>query len=145
MADTARVLYVEDEEWSNAELIRFLRAHGLELQRVGTLQDAITAASAGTYDCVLLDVMLPPGMADADSSLAFSAGIEFLRRLRGGEIPGANPNIPVVVLTARADAAVAEEMAPYGIHRFFNKPESNKTVISAIGQALAEAKAGAKT
>ena len=136
MARPPHVLFVEDEEYRNEKLIRYLSANGLKVTLADTLGQAVTAAQAGEYGCVLLDVMLPPGEGENDETEALTAGVEFLRRLRGGTIPNIDPQIPVVVLTGRPEAAVEEEMRALGLHAFLNKPESMKVVLSTILSAV---------
>jgi CheY-like chemotaxis protein len=136
MARPPHVLFVEDEEYRNEKLIRYLSANGLEVTLAGTLGEAVVAAQGGQYGCVLLDVMLPPGDGENDETEALTAGVEFLRRLRRGAIPDIDPQMPVVVLTGRPEAAVEEEMRALGLHAFLNKPESMKVVLSTILSAV---------
>lgn len=136
MSRPAHVLFVEDEEYRNDKLIRYLRANGLEVTIVGTLTDALEAAGQGAYGCVLLDVMLPPGDDDNDETKALTAGVEFLRQLRAGRVPNADPQLPVVVLTARAAREVEDEMRTLGVSAFLIKPESMKVLLDSILRAL---------
>ena len=136
MARPARVLFAEDEEYRNEKLIRFLRANGIEVVVAGTLSDALTAVAQGGYGCALLDVMLPPGDDTNDPTEALTAGVQFLKRLRSGSLPGADVDLPVVVLTGRVEAEVEDEMRALGLHAFLNKPESMKAILAAINSAL---------
>jgi DNA-binding response OmpR family regulator len=138
MARPNHVLFIEDEQYRNEKLIRFLSAQGLEVTVAGTLCDASAAASAdaAAFGCVLLDVMLPPGDDANDEFEALTAGVDFLRHLRGGEVPGLDPALPVVVLTGRPESSVEQEMWSLGIHAFLNKPESMKTILTTIRAAL---------
>jgi DNA-binding response OmpR family regulator len=137
MGRPAHVLFIEDEEYRNDKMIRFLKANGLEVTLAGTLSEALAAAQSGTYGCILLDVMIPPGEGQNSETEALTAGVEFLRRLRGGDLPGADAQTPVIVLTGRPEAAVEEEMRALGLDAFLNKPESMKVVLSTIRKALA--------
>ncbi len=136
MTPPAHVLFVEDEEYRNEKLIRYLRANGLEVTTAGSLADALHAVGSGSYGCILLDVMLPPGDAANDETEALTAGLEFLRQLRGGAIPDADPELPVVVLTARAAREVEDEMRALGIRAFLTKPESMKVLLHTIRSAM---------
>lgn len=137
MPRPSHVLFVEDEDYRNDKMIRFLKAQGLEVTLAGSLAEAIEAAGQRQYGCILLDVMLPPGDGSQDEAEALTAGAEFLRRLRGGAIPGADPSTPVIVLTGRPEASVEEEMRALGLHAFLNKPESMRIVLDHIRQAIA--------
>ena len=139
MSRPAHILFVEDEEYRNEKLIRYLRAQGVEVTVASTLADAATAAGQGAYGCVLLDIMLPLGEGENNVIEALTAGVEFLRRLRGGIIPKAEADLPVIVLTGRPEAAVEEEVQALGVHAFLNKPESMKVVLRTIRSALGTA------
>jgi DNA-binding response OmpR family regulator len=136
MAGPARVLFVEDEEYRNEKLIRFLKANGLEVTVAGTLAIAVGEAAKDGYGAVLLDIMLPLGEGENNVHDALTAGVEFLRRLRGSAIPGADPALPVVVLTGRPEAAVEEEVRGLGVDAFLNKPESMKVVLRTLLGAI---------
>ncbi len=136
MASPAYVLFVEDEEYRNEKLIRYMRANGLEVRVAGTLAEAVAAVAQGGFGCALLDVMLPLGEGEDSMADALTAGVEFLRRLRGGQIAGADPQLPVIVLTGRPEAAVEEEIQLLGVAAFLNKPESMKVLLREINLAL---------
>ena len=78
-----RVLLVEDDDTVAAPLVRGLEREGYEVHRVASGAEALDVE---TTDVVLLDIGLP----DMD-------GFEVLRRLR------ARSDVPIIVLTARAD------------------------------------------
>jgi DNA-binding response OmpR family regulator len=137
MPRPSHVLFIEDEDYRNDKMIRFLQAQGLEVTPAGSLTEAVEAAGQRQYGCILLDVMLPPGDGSQDETEALTAGVEFLRRLRGGTIPGADASTPVIVLTGRPEASVEEEMRALGLHAFLNKPESMRVVLDNIRQAIA--------
>ena len=137
MPRPSHVLFVEDEDYRNEKMVRFLQSQGLDVTVAGSLSEAIEAAGQRPYGCILLDVMLPPGDGSHDETEALTAGVEFLRRLRGGAIPGADPSTPVIVLTGRPEASVEEQMRALGLHAFLNKPESMKVVLQHIRQAIA--------
>ncbi|MGZ4636795.1 MAG: response regulator transcription factor [Nocardioidaceae bacterium] len=80
-----RVLVVEDEPKMAALLRRGLREEGLHTDVVTTGQEALWQAGEGSYELIVLDVMLP----DAD-------GFEICRGLRERGIWS-----PVLMLTAR--------------------------------------------
>ena len=84
----ARVLVVEDEPKLSALLADYLRAAGHEPECVADGHDALQAWSERRHDLVLLDVMLP-GLD----------GLGLCRQLR------ARSDVPIVILTARADEA----------------------------------------
>jgi len=80
-----RVLVVEDEVKVGAALAEGLRADGFDVDLATDGADGFFAASAGDYDVVLLDWMLPR-----------RSGLEVVAALRHGR-----SGVPVLMLTAR--------------------------------------------
>lgn len=80
-----RVLVVEDEAKVSEALANGLRTDGFEVEIASDGADGFFAASAGEFDVVLLDWMLPR-----------RSGLEVLAALRRGR-----SNVPVLMLTAR--------------------------------------------
>jgi DNA-binding response OmpR family regulator len=81
------VLLVEDDERISEPLVRVLRAEGFAVEHVDHGQAAIEAVHAARPDLVLLDLTLP----DID-------GLDVCRKLRS-----THPDLPVIMLTARAE------------------------------------------
>lgn len=103
-----RVLVVDDEP-SIAELLSIaLRDEGWDVRTAGNGADALAAAEEFRPDAVILDVMLP----DLD-------GPEVLRRLRAEK-----PQLPVLFLTARDDAADRIAALTAGGSHYLTKPFS---------------------
>jgi two-component system response regulator BaeR len=84
----ARILVVEDEPKLAALLADYLRAAGHEPECVADGAAVLATWERGRHDLVLLDVMLPG-----------SDGFSLCRALR------ARSNVPILMLTARADEA----------------------------------------
>ena len=111
-----RVLVVDDEE-NLTELLRMaLRYEGWDVRSAGTGMAAVRAAREFQPDAVALDMMLP----DFD-------GMEVLRRMRAD-----NPNVPVLVLTARD--AVEDRVAGLtaGGDDYVTKPFSLEEVVARL-------------
>ena len=111
-----RVLVVDDEE-NLTELRRMaLRYEGWDVRSAGTGMAAVRAAREFQPDAVALDMMLP----DFD-------GMEVLRRMRAD-----NPNVPVLVLTARD--AVEDRVAGLtaGGDDYVTKPFSLEEVVARL-------------
>ena len=105
-----RVLVVDDHE-DNIELLRArLEARGYEVYGANDGQAALEQVQRVCPDLILLDMMMPG-----------RSGIEVLEDLR------ADPElqeVPVVMLTARAQAADREAAERAGADRFLSKPFS---------------------
>lgn len=81
-----KVLLVDDDVELIGMLKEYLEHEGFAADMVHDGESGVTAALAGNYDIVVLDVMMP-GIT----------GVEALRRLR------AESRVPVLMLTARGD------------------------------------------
>jgi DNA-binding response OmpR family regulator len=81
------VLLVEDDERISEPLIRVLRAEQFDVTHVAAGQPALDAVDSAPPALVLLDLTLP----DID-------GLDVCRRLRAD-----HPNLPIIMLTARAE------------------------------------------
>lgn len=81
------MLLVEDDERISEPLIRVLRAEHFDVIHVAAGMPALDAVDAARPSLVLLDLTLP----DID-------GLDVCRRLRGD-----HPDLPIIMLTARAE------------------------------------------
>jgi len=103
-----RILLVEDDVDFAFGLERALRARTHVVRTVGTAAEAYQAARAESYDLVLLDLGLP----DASGREVL---VELLRD---------DPQIAVIVLTGRDDAATAVASLRAGASHYLTKPVS---------------------
>ncbi|MBN1200922.1 MAG: response regulator [Anaerolineae bacterium] len=102
------VVIVDDEPLMVDMLSTFLKIKGFKIRGVYSGQDALTAVQTEKPDILLLDLMLP----DID-------GFEVLRRLRA--LP-AYAKLPVLVITARVDAAARQRALEAGADGYMTKP-----------------------
>lgn len=115
-----RILVVEDEERIAAFLEKGLRAQGFAVDWVTTGREALHLASDPTLRLVILDLGLP----DID-------GMEVLSSLRRE-----GNTVPVIVLTARAQAADRAQGLAQGADDYMVKPFSFSDLLERI-RALA--------
>jgi two-component system copper resistance phosphate regulon response regulator CusR len=101
-----RILLIEDDEKVARAVSTGLEAERFAVDRVSDGLEGLDAARLGTYDLIILDLMLP-GLN----------GTELLKRLR--EV---NSDVPVLILTARD--AVSEKIANFeaGADDYLTKP-----------------------
>jgi two-component system OmpR family response regulator/two-component system response regulator QseB len=89
-----RALVVEDDPGIAAGLVASLRQGGYAVDQCTTLVDAWAALSVEPFDVMLLDLGLPDG-----------DGLDLLARLRRAPLrpgqTGAQPDLPVLIMTAR--------------------------------------------
>ena len=117
-----RVLLVEDDE-SLVELIRYnLGAAGFEVTSTPDGEDALMLASEEAPDVVILDWMVE-GVS----------GIEVCRRLRRAP---ATANVPILMLTARAEEADRIRGLETGADDYLTKPFSPRELIARIKAVL---------
>ena len=114
-----KVLLVEDEEAIIAPLCAALEREGFEVAHAGTAAEALERAAAPAPDVVLLDVMLPDG-----------SGFDVCRQLRQ------ESNVPIIMLTARAEEADRVLGLELGADDYVVKPFSAREVVARIRSVL---------
>lgn len=121
MTQGSRILIAEDEAIQAMDLTEFLKDAGLEI--VGTVDsgdEAVAKASEIRPDLVLMDVKL---RGDMD-------GIQAATEIRS------RFNIPILYLTAHADAGILERAKISEPYAYLIKPWSGKELLSSIEMAL---------
>ena len=117
-----RVLVIEDEP-SISEAIRFiLRRDGWAVATHASGVDALERITAEAPDLVILDLMLPG-----------QSGLDILQRLRQDPSFG---TLPVILLTARGQAATRDLAKDYGASMFMAKPFGNAELLAAVRQLV---------
>ena len=121
MADT-RILVVEDEQ-PIRDLIAFgLRRAGCDVALAEHSQSALASISDRRPDLILVDWMLPD-----------MSGLELIRALRRD---AATRDIPIMMLTARADEADKVTGLESGADDYLTKPFSARELIARIQAVL---------
>ncbi|BBK44469.1 hypothetical protein STVA_44890 [Allostella vacuolata] len=103
------VLVVEDSPLNQDLMREALRAAGHRVTMARNGADAVTAADAGRFDLILMDVRMP-GMD----------GVEATRRIRAGR--GATARVPIIGLTADATEAQRNQCLASGMDAVLVKP-----------------------
>src|SRR6476660_1281864 len=101
-----RVLVIEDESRIRSFLTRALEADGLAVDGADNGQDGLERALRGTYDLVILDLLLPR-----------LDGLSVLRRLQRRA-----PDLPVMILSARGDLDTKLRGFELGANDYLAKP-----------------------
>jgi DNA-binding response OmpR family regulator len=113
-----RVLVIEDEP-NISEALRFiLTRDGWQVDVSADGQAAMGTLQSDPPDLLILDLMLP-GLS----------GFDILKTLRAGD---GTRNMPVLMLTAKGQAADRVEAERLGVTRFMTKPFANAEVIAAV-------------
>ena len=120
-----RVLLVEDNE-INCEIVEFmLEEAGAEVVTAGdgkAAVDAFAAAAAETFDCILMDLMMP-----------VMSGYEAARVIRGLDRPDAK-TVPIIALSANAfeeDIALAKDA---GMNEHLAKPVDIRKMLQVMSR-----------
>lgn len=106
-----RILVVDDDDSVRGVYQSHFSEAGFEVQGAATLQEAAERLAGSTFDAVIADICLTPGVGS--EGLAIAA---FLRQQRHAP--------PVVVLTAYGAPDRAEAAARLGVDAFLHKPVS---------------------
>ncbi len=111
-----RVLLVEDEARMAAAVVRGLTAEGFVVDHVADGQAGLEAARFGTYDVVVLDIMLPR-----------MSGYTVVKTLR------AEQNwVPVLLLTAKDGEYDEADGLDYGADDYLTKPFSFVVLVARL-------------
>ena len=114
-----RILLVEDEEKLARMVELELRYEGYEISKAFDGRSGLDQALTGTYDLVLLDIMLPQ-----------LSGMEVLRRLRR------ESDLPVIMLTARDSVIDKVSGLDSGADDYITKPFAIEELLARIRAAL---------
>jgi CheY-like chemotaxis protein len=106
-----RLLVVEDNSANQLVARMLLATLGYEVDLAGDGQQALDQLARRRYDAVLMDCQMPR-----------LDGYEATRRIRAGTVPGLNPRIPVIALTAYALPHDREKCLSAGMDDYVTKP-----------------------
>jgi len=121
-----RILVVEDEAAIRAGLVDVFVYHGYEVEGVADGRDGLERALAGTFDLVLLDVMLP-GMN----------GFDVCNGIREGD-----RDLPIIMLTAKNEDADIIRGLSLGADDYVAKPFSVTQLVLRVQAVLRRSRAG---
>ncbi len=114
------VLVVDDEESVRNFLADFLSGSGYQVRVASSGQQALEMLSGGSFDAVLLDVVMPE-----------MSGLEVLRKYRAS-----GGGAPVVVLSALSGADDAVRAMKLGATDYLSKPFGNDELQEVLARAL---------
>lgn len=123
-----RVLVVDDNLSIQKLVSVNLQARGYAVDVAGTGEEALRRFKEGTYDLVILDLILP-GMSGIDVC-------SFIRQLS---------DIPIVVLSAREDEDLKVRALDTGADDYVTKPFSHNELLARVRAVMRRAKADTTT
>ena len=124
MADTGRVLLVDDEPAFQRLGAALLRGIGHQVAIAGDGNAAIEAFDQQRFEVVLLDLAMPPRMDP-------EAGLELIAKFAA---------VPVIVMTGHGDHDLALRATALGAWDFLIKPVDPDMLTFAVGRALRKAR-----
>jgi len=114
-----KILIVDDDRELGEMLAEFLAPDHLELSARVTGEDGLQALREGTYDLLILDIMLP-GVN----------GIDVLKQVR------TTSDIPIIMLTARGDDVDRIIGLEFGADDYLSKPFNPRELLARIKALL---------
>ncbi len=118
------IILVVDDDVDLSGIIRLiLTSAGYDTYVANSGQEALDWLTGNRPDLVLLDLMMP----DIN-------GFTILRKMRANE---PTKQLPVVVLTAKADQETRDETRSMGADEFLTKPINANSLIDHVKRALA--------
>jgi DNA-binding response OmpR family regulator len=121
-----RILVIEDEPRILGFLARGLEAEGFAVDGARNGREGLERALHGTFDVVLLDLLLP--------------GLDGLSVLR--ELQATRPELPVVIVSARSDLPTKLRGFGLGAADYLSKPFSFDELIARIRVQLRRSRSG---
>ncbi|HEX8537210.1 MAG TPA: sigma-54 dependent transcriptional regulator, partial [Cystobacter sp.] len=118
--DRIAVLVVDDEEQVRTFLAELLGSSGYQVRCASSGAQALEMLSGGSFDVVLLDVMMPE-----------MSGLDVLRRYRAS-----GGSAPVIVLSALSGADDAMRAMKLGASDYLSKPFGGDELEDALARAL---------
>ncbi|MDD5062596.1 MAG: response regulator, partial [Candidatus Marinimicrobia bacterium] len=101
-----RIMVVDDDRYICSTLVELFQNDGFEMDIAYTGTEAVDKFSNSNFDLVLLDINLPK-----------MTGLEVLREIRRLE-----PDVAVIMATAKADVATIVESIKAGAENYITKP-----------------------
>lgn len=111
-----KILIIEDDQVLGESLNDYIKSEGLDSVRVESLNDARAYIKDNKMDLIILDWMLPDGQ-----------GVDFLKEFREKE-----KNIPVIMLTAKAELLDKVLGLESGANDYITKPFESRELIARV-------------
>lgn len=116
------IVVIDDDRGMRASLDGLLRSLGYRTALFESAEAFLGDGAGGPADCVISDIAIPGGMS----------GLEFARRLAEDR-----PEVPLILMTGRADQSCRDEAAALGVDALLTKPFDDEMLIGLLDRALA--------
>jgi CheY-like chemotaxis protein len=149
-----KVLFFEDDYESLQDLKEYLERYRRWEVELSAQEHIADRLAHERFDLILVDLMIPPEGLDASGQLVqnvhfdgvswLKTGLEFLRRLRGGEFRGETgygtpSDVPVIVLSAVANYSVENALPnQLAVTDYVEKPFLVEDILRRMDRLLQE-------
>jgi len=118
----AKILVIDDSSFMRHQVRSFLEEAGFEVEEFLPLSalEVVERVRASVPDLILSDFNMPEVDGQSVARMAKRA----------------NPDIPVIILTATRDAAKESVLGTIGVRRVLHKPIGGETLIQAVKEVL---------
>jgi DNA-binding NtrC family response regulator len=121
-ATRGRILVVDDEEDIRESLEALLRLENYHVDLASTAAEGVSRIGSGSYDLVLLDLMMPD-----------RSGLEVLDEIRARD-----RETPVFLITAYGSVEIAVQALKAGANDYFPKPWDNEKLLIEIDRMISK-------
>ena len=122
---TPHLLLIDDDARLTRMVGDYLRAQGFDVDTAGSLADGRRQLASGSYDALVLDLMLPDG-----------DGLDFTRELRSA---AATRRLPLMMLTARGEPTDRIVGLELGADDYLPKPFEPRELLARVKALLRRA------
>lgn len=120
-----KILVVEDSPMNQMVVCKVLERLGLKSTLANNGQEALDLLAVENFDLVLMDGQMP-----------VMDGYEATVKIRSGTVPGVNPDVPVIALTAHAMLGEDQKCLDAGMNDYLTKPLDRGRLIEVLGKFL---------
>jgi CheY-like chemotaxis protein len=124
-ARSAHILVVDDNATNRMVVEALCEMFDCSTESVADGVEAVEAAKGGRYDLILMDIKMPR-----------MDGVTATREIR--KLAGSAGRVPIVALTANADADEVAQYLAAGMHSVVEKPIKPEKLMEALDAALAD-------
>ncbi len=124
-ARSAHILVVDDNATNRMVVEALCEMFDCSTELVADGVEAVEAAKAGRYDVILMDIKMPR-----------MDGVTATREIR--KLAGSAGRVPIIALTANADADEVAQYLAAGMRAVVEKPIKPERLMEALDMALAE-------
>ena len=124
MPNSSKVAVVDDDPSVREALRALLRSAGFRVELFGSAEEFLRSGQGSNFDSLVLDVRMS-GMS----------GVELQEHL-----VASGSTVPIVFMTAHADASVRARALAAGAVEFLEKPFSDDALLDAVDRAIGSAR-----